>query len=392
MVRRLGSVVAAASLLAIVATGCRAKPVVGVLLPTTGEAATYGVAIESGVRLALREATDNKTLPAGFEVVFQDTGSSPARAAELFRTMVDDKKVKLVIGGVTSAEARALMPVLEDTQVICMSPSASAPGLAQQSRLFYRIYPSDELEGHTAAQFLHDRLGQKQIVLYAGGSDYVAGIEPEFRRRYETDLGGKVAERVDIAADGWAVRSKAVLASAQPEAVVVIAYAPEILEVLRHLMAEGYKGKVLTTSAFFSSAVIAEAGQLAEGVLFPLPPFDGTSEKEPVVGFVHRYMDTYERAPDIFAAHGYDAMRVVLEALRVTAVPETAEINKALHFGLTDFKGVTGPITFDDYGDVKHYPKMFIVYESQVISYQRYLKIKRQEIQGSLLQLFSEDE
>ncbi len=41
---------------------------------------------------------------------------------------------------------------------------------------------------------------------------------------------------------------------------------------------------------------------------------------------------------------------------------------------------MTGPILFDDYGDVKHYPKMFIVHEDQVLSYQRYMQAERQRI------------
>jgi hypothetical protein len=51
-----------------------------------------------------------------------------------------------------------------------------------------------------------------------------------------------------------------------------------------------------------------------------------------------------------------------------------------MQFGVTDFMGVTGPILFDDYGDVKHYPKMFIVKDGQVLSYQRYLKTERARI------------
>ncbi len=86
----------------------------------------------------------------------------------------------------------------------------------------------------------------------------------------------------------------------------------------------------MTTSAIYSGDVIREARAAAEGILFPLPPFDRTSEKEPVLSFVNRYMDTYSRAPDVFAAHGYDAMQLTIEALRIAKPPETLEILKAL--------------------------------------------------------------
>ena len=173
---------------------------------------------------------------------------------------------RIVIGGATSAEAVGLIPVLDETNVICVSPSASAPGLAQQSRLFYRIFPSDELEGLTAGQFLHDRLDEAKVVLYTGNTEYTRGIEPEFRRRYEENLGGEVSGRIELDQEDWRSQSTRTLKETGVNAVCVLGYAPEILEVLRHLDKEGFKGRILTTSAFFSTKIIKEAGDLAEGV------------------------------------------------------------------------------------------------------------------------------
>jgi hypothetical protein len=42
--------------------------------------------------------------------------------------------------------------------------------------------------------------------------------------------------------------------------------------------------------------------------------------------------------------------------------------------------GVTGPIVFDDFGGVKHYPKMFVVKGGQVLSYERWLDAERSRI------------
>ena len=148
----------------------------------------------------------------------------------------------------------------------------------------------------------------------------------------------------------------------------------------------------MTTSAFYSGQVIREAGDAAEGILFPLPPFDRTSEREPVLSFVNRYMDTYERAPDVFAAHGFDVMGLAIQVMGLAKPPETLEILKALNFGVTDYMGVTGPVLFDDYGDVKHYPTMFIVNGGQVLSYQRYLETERRRILNQVQDLLASDD
>ena len=58
----------------------------------------------------------------------------------------------------------------------------------------------------------------------------------------------------------------------------------------------------------------------------------------------------------------------------------TLEILRAFNVGVTEFMGVTGPILFDDYGNVKHYPMMFIVKDGQVLSYHRFLEVERRRI------------
>ncbi|HSN56862.1 MAG TPA: branched-chain amino acid ABC transporter substrate-binding protein [Candidatus Sulfomarinibacteraceae bacterium] len=380
MFRRVGLTIGTVAALGLLLIGCGSKPVVGVLLPTSGEAGTYGESIESGIRLALSDAREREELPRGFEVVWVDTQSDPERAVSELERLARDRGVRMVIAGATSAEARAIVEVLDELEVVCLSPTASTPGISQRSKLFFRLYPSDELEGQTAARFMFDRLGEARTVVYTGDSDYASGILPEFTSQFVETLGGEIVGRIDLNDPEWRTVSDATLGPSGAGAVYAVGYAPEVLEVITHLHDTGYSGRIVTTSAFFNDRVIAEAGPAAEGVLFPLPPFDRTSDKEPVVSFVNRYMDAMGMAPDVFAAHGYDAMWLTIQVMTIANPPDTNEIRRAFHFGMDELMGVTGPILFDDYGDVKHYPKMFIVKDGQVLSYQRYLKIERERI------------
>ncbi len=389
MLRRLGSVFGVVFGIAGLLSGCSGTPVVGVVLPATGAAASYGESIESGIRLALADSRERNELPSGFEVLWADTGSDPDRAVAEFRRLVEEQDAKMVIGGATSAEAAAMIPEADNLEIVCLSPSASAPGLARRSRYFFRIYPSDELEGHTAANFLHERLGKHDVVLFTGDTEYVRGIKPEFLKQYKDSLGGNVVADIELDREGWKQNATEVLKTSGVEAVYAVGYAEEILEVIQFLDALGFDGRIVTTSAFYSGQVIREAGAAAENVMFPLPPFDRTSEKEPVLSFVNKYMDTYQRAPDVFAAHGYDAMGLTIQVMNLANPPETMEILKALNFGVTEFMGVTGPILFDDYGNVKHYPMMFIVKDGQVLSYQRFLEAERRRIVNQVQDLLS---
>jgi len=286
MLRRVGSVMGM-MLVAGLLGGCNSKPIVGVILPSTGAAASYGESIESGIRLALADARAQEQIPEGFEVVWADTGSNPERAVAELRTMASEHDVKMVIGGATSAEAMAMLPELDDLEIVCLSPSASAPGLAGKSRMFFRIYPSDELEGHTAGNFLNERLGKHRVLLFTGDTEYTRGIKPEFLKQYEESLGGTVVDTVTLVEDGWRERAATVLDRKSVDAAYVIGYAEEILDVVLFLHEREFAGRIVTTAAFYSGQVIREAGEAAEGILFPLPPFDRTSEKEPVLSFVN---------------------------------------------------------------------------------------------------------
>jgi len=391
MFRRIGFSLGIIVGLAGLSGGCSSKPVLGIILPTTGAASSYGGSIESGIRLALTDARGRNEIPEGFEVLWADSGSEPARAVAELRRMVSERDVKMVIGGATSAEAAALIPALDELEVVCLSPSASAPGLAQLSKYFFRIYPSDELEGHTAGTFVFERLDRKRIIIFSGDTDYTRGIKPEFLKQYRDALGGTVVADIDLSGDDWTAEATRAIASGDVGAAYVIGYADEILAVVRFLRDQGFAGRIVTTSAFYSGDAIREAGPAAEGVLFPLPPFDRTSEKEPVLSFVNRYMETYQRGPDVFAAHGYDAMGFAIKVFTLAKPPETLEILKALNYGVAEYNGVTGPILFDDYGDVKHYPKMFIVNDGQVLSFSRYLDTERRRILNQVQDLLKTD-
>jgi len=389
MHRRVGSAIVVVLGLTGLLSGCGGKPIVGAILPSAGAESAYGESVESGMRLALSDAREHGELPTGFEVLWAYAPDAESAVAEL-RKMVEEKDVKMVVGGITSGEALALLPVLEELDVVCLSPSASAPGLARKSRLFFRIYPSDELEGHTAANFLYQKLGKHEVLLFTGDTEYTRGITPEFLKQYEQAMGGKVMDTIAVDDGDWQERASNLLDRGTVEAVYIVGYSELILDVLLFLHEQGFEGRIITTATIFSGQIIRDAGEAAEGVMFPLPPFDRTSDKEPVLSFVNKYMDTYQRAPDVFAAHGYDAMRLTIQVMNIAKPPETPEILRAFNVGVTEFMGVTGPILLDDYGDVKHYPMMFIIKGGQVLSYQRYLEAERRRIVNQVQDLLTE--
>ena len=111
-----------AAALAVLVTvgGCNARLRIGVVIPETGDAGIYGASVKSGVKLAFDDALARRTAPLGLEVLYRDSGSDPARAASAAEALFETGAVA-VIGGVTSAEAKALIPVADRMGCVLLS-------------------------------------------------------------------------------------------------------------------------------------------------------------------------------------------------------------------------------------------------------------------------------
>jgi branched-chain amino acid transport system substrate-binding protein len=354
----------------------------GAVLPLTGGAALYGTAIQRGVELAYEQAQQD---PKGPKVALTvlDSASDPEKARQALDQLYDDGAIA-VMGGVTSAEALAMIPAADQQGAILLSPSASLPQLTGISSNFYRIFPSDFAEGTVMAKYAYDTLRLKTAVILAKQETYAKGIQEVFADELRRK-GGQILEQVDFPAntsDFAALADRA--ATLKPDCVYVAAYAEEISHLVRELRGHGYTGTILTTSSFAAGGNIANTGAAAEGVLFTQSAFDVEGNlPEQVKAFVAAYRAKYKTDPDLYAAHGYDAMKILVEAVR-DGNKTASTFWKGLR-NLREYPGVTGIIQFDEKGDVSKFPRVYVVADGRAVDReqerQRQLEEARRKIQ-----------
>lgn len=366
--------------------GCGSGSTVGILLPETGAAAPYGDSMRKAIDLGLEQAQANKTMPVGLTTHFADSGSDPEKAIAALNSLAD-QGADIVIAGVTSDEAKALLPVLEQRRILCLSPSASAPRLTKDSRNFYRLFTSDELEGSRAGRFLFEDRGHTSTIIYTSNSEHARGIEPPFRHMFETARGGKVVGKVYYTDADWQSQSTDLLVAHNPGSVYIIGYADETLRVLEHLREKGFEGTICAASSFNSGQVIEQNPELFEDVYFPQPAFDTTDERPVAQEFIASYRSRYDQDPDIYAAHAFDAVTVVLKVIAESPRLEFQDLRKTMQFGVKELPGVTGIIQFDDFGDVHHNPVMFVIKDGKVLNHQKYVEEQKALIQKRIRDL-----
>jgi len=366
--------------------GCQQEKIVkfGAVLPLTGEGAVYGQPVKKGVELAFEQLLAGGDFPYPLELTVVDSESDPETAKRLLRQLYEDGALA-VVGGVLTPEALQMVTVADEYDHVLISPSASAPALTGVSRNFYRVFPSDSREGATMGNFATQKLKAEKVVIVAKEHQYAKGVQEVFKSEFER-FGGEVLDLIEFPSvpsdlSGLVER----VMTLEPDAVYLAAYAPDLANLIKGLRDLGYKGTIFTTSAFAAPEIIEQVGKPAEGVFLTQAAFDPKSEDPLVKGFVQAFRDKYGLSPDLYAAHGYDAVMVLAEAVRRGNVVPT-EFWRDVR-SLREFVGVTGTLQFDERGDVQKFPRVYVVNNGVLIDYEAEVERRRRDLLERLREL-----
>lgn len=368
---------------ALALTACTPKEAqIAAVLPVTGEFAAYGQSVKNGIELAAAElAKDGAMVPPIKLLPVYDSGSDPQKAAEVTSKAISDGAIG-IIGGVTSGEAKAMVPVAEKADTPMISPSASNPELSGISKSFWRIWPSDQAEAAKMAGAAINDLNIKSVVVIAEEQVYARGIEGAFKPAYER-LKGTVIETISYppnTTDVAGLVSRAI--SLKPEGVYLVDYVDGVAALVTELRKQKFEGRIMTTSAFSTPAAIERAGQAAAGVFLTQTSWDPNSDQTHIKAFREAYKAKFGHLPDIYAAHGYDALKVVAVALKGRE-PLTSLLDKGLRGDqVKQYIGVTGNIEFDEKGDAKKFPRLYMVSQDLIlVDYNDFVKARVEKLE-----------
>lgn len=380
MARTIRTILCLSLVLGLFAGCSEDEPVtVGVVLPLTGEFAIYGEPIRRGIELAFEELQAQEDFPYPLDLQVRDSESDPEIAADQLDQLYE-AGAPAVIGGVTTAEALAMVEVADQRDRVLLSPSASSPQLTGLSTNFFRVFPSDFEEGTKMGYFAIQTLGVDEVVIAAAESQYAKGIQQVFAQEIERN-GGTVTEVIEYPPNtddlGGVIER---IMTLSPEAVYLADYAPNLERLVSGLEDRGYQGTILSTSSIATPEFVESVGAAANGVLFTQSNYDIQSDEERIQQFVARFREQYDKVPDLYAAHGYDAMRIYGRALIEGGGRRPSNFWQGMR-GITSFPGVTGPIQFDEQGDVQKFPRVYVIRNGEFVDYDRVLSERRRVLE-----------
>lgn len=351
MKKKILSALMATAVMGSVLAGCSKSSAnsdtinIGAIGPLTGPASTYGQSVKNGAELYLEQVNadggiDGKKL----SLLFEDDEANADKAIQAFNKLVDNDKVPVILGAVTSGATNAVAPQATSRSIPMLTPTATEPNITKNGGEFvFRGCFVDSFQGVALADYATSKLSKKTAaVLYNKDSDYSKGIADAFKKEFESK-GGKVTEFLTYNEGDKDFNAQLTkIKGTNSDVLVLPDYYTQVGTVAKQARDMGIQSQLLGGDGWESEELTKLGGTAVNGALYLNHYYSGDSASV-VADFVKAYKAKYNAEPDAFAALAYDSTKVIVEAIK-SAGTDPIAIKDAL--AKTKLDGVTGNITF----------------------------------------------
>ncbi len=333
----------------ILVAGCSKKESdtikIGGVAPLSGGVAVYGVECKNGIDLAVEEINAAGGINGKkVEFVCEDDEGSPDKTVNAFKKLITKDGIKLVIGSLTSGCTQAITTLAQASKVVQIAPAATAPAITDAGNFIFRACFIDPFQGTVGGKFAAETLGAKRAaILYDAGNDYSVGLYENFITSFK-DLGGEI-----VAAESYAGGDKdfnaqlTKIKNANPDVVYLPDYYGTVALIAKQLRAQGINTPIVGADGW--DGLTGNAGKEVLNGFYSNHYADDSTEPA-VQKFVTSFKEKYNKAPNSFAALGYDSVYLLKDAILRAGTTDSVKVREALE--ATDGDYVTGHLTFDE--------------------------------------------
>lgn len=322
----------------------------------TGSEATFGRSTDEGIRLAIKEFNDAGGVTLGgtkhtLQVLTEDTESKAEKAKDVVSKLIHKDKVSAVLGEVASSISLEGAPVCQKAGVPMITPSSTNTDVTQKGDYIFRVCFIDPFQGSAGAKFAAEDLQVKRVgLLIDMASAYSQQLAEEFSKAFES-LGGTIVERAEYTKGEKDFNARLTkIREAKVDAIYIPGYYQDVSIISLQARDLGITVPLIGGDGWDSEDLGKNAGKAIEGCFYT--NHYAPDDPDPAIqAFVANYRAAYGgKTPDGLAALGYDAARVLVQAMERAGSTEGKAVRDQI--ALTkDFKGVTGNITLNEKRD-----------------------------------------
>ena len=334
----------------LISTSCKKQEseiVIGEFGSLTGTTATFGISTRNGVDLAIDEVNRaGGLLGKKIRVIVEDDQGKPEEAQTVVTKLINKDRVVAVLGEVASSRSLAAAPVCQSNRIPMITPSSTNPKVTQIGDFIFRVCFIDPFQGFVMAKFAAESLKIKNVAILRDiKNDYSVGLADVFVENF-TKMGGKiVSDQSYSEGDTYFSAQLTSIQAAKPEAIFVPGYYTEAGLVARQARKLGLKIPLMGGDGW-DSPKLWEIGGEALNDCYYSNHYSVDDPSPAIQKFVADYKKQYNQVPDALAALGYDAARILFNAIRTAGTTDAVPVRDVIA-KTSGFEGVTGSITID---------------------------------------------
>ncbi|MCJ7789714.1 MAG: ABC transporter substrate-binding protein [Candidatus Atribacteria bacterium] len=333
--------------------GAADEVIIGVFEPMTGPMAAGGQQTVEGINLAIEQTTE--VLGRPIKVVLVDNKSEKVESANAVARLIEYEKVVAIVGSYGSGNTIAGGEVANAAGIPVVGCSPTNPLVTLGKPYVFRACFIDPFQGAVMANFAVNELKAKTAVIIQDiSNDYSVGLSSFFRDAFIKLTGDpkSVAGVISYQTGDQDFTAQLTYAAGKkPDVVFVPAgqYGDAAL-IIKQGKEMGITGIFLGGDTWEAPEFIEVGGKAVEGSYYSTH-FDASAiTTKAAEKFNKDFQAKYNRPPSAFAALGFDAFNMVIDAIKRAGSADPKAIRDALAV-TKDYEGVTGIITLDLNGD-----------------------------------------
>jgi branched-chain amino acid transport system substrate-binding protein len=309
---------------------------IGVLTDLSGGMSSFGTAVREGIEIAREESNTN------IKIIYQDSKCDLKEGTNAINKLINIDKVDVVFGTVCSHVTLAASKITEDNKKILLSVAASSPEITHAGGYVYRLWPSDLLESKDIIKHISNEMSEiKTLGILYMNNDY--GVSVKNALIYfskESDLEVTILESflqndTDFKTQLLKIKEKSpdgIFIISNPKEAVIIFNQIKEMNIEKQLFAPGWLIEDETVYLNISQDVL-------ERIIFPSLEFNISND----------FLTKTNNLNPTITALSYDGYKM-LEKIIDVCKKDNECIKQELD--VVSYKGVSGDIEFDEFGDV----------------------------------------
>jgi branched-chain amino acid transport system substrate-binding protein len=317
----------------------------------TGDESALDLPAANGAKLAVKEINAAGGINGQqIDFIIHDSQYKMDVTAQTAKQFVEQDKVPLFIGYTDTDSVLASGPTFQNAKIPFITVGATSPKIPTQvgDMMFLACF-GDNVQAAVGAEFAYQKFGKNAYFLWDKGVEYTTLLGGYFKSRF-TELGGTIAleESYDDKATDFSPQITKIKAlNPKPDFYYVAAMPYNIGPIVKQFRDAGLDAPIVGGDGYDTPDLVKVAGASTSKVYFTTHALiDAAGGTEGIKKFIAAYKQEYGNDPEnAFAALGYDTVYLMADAVKRAGSTESAAVKSAIE-STTDFKGITGAITF----------------------------------------------